>query len=164
MGPGSVLLANRPSPMALTGPGPKVSRPRNARATFSLSTRAPLIPDASFPDVSRCSDVPSPGCFLSRSATSPNETANQLFMIKVNVLPRTNHPAFNGIGRHSQQWPDQESSYIKRRTSHPSRNKNHLPLSLWEEIVHSPGKMDPLSPSIKEKQITPNKVRDSGLR
>ena len=104
MGPGSIPLANRPSPMALTGPGPKVnrprnsrenfrpsmaptgpgykvSRPRNARATFRPGTRVPLIPDASFPDAPKCPDTPSLGCLLSQSATSPNETANQRFMI-----------------------------------------------------------------------------------
>ena len=119
-----------------------------------------------------------PEVFLSRSATSP-KTANRIFMIQVNVLLRINHTISNGIGRHSQQQPVLESSYIKRRTSDPSRNKSRLPLSLWEEIVNSPGnmdplplslweeivhsqgKMDPLSPSIKEKHFTPNEVRDS---
>ena len=149
------------------GPGPKASlprtmcRPRNTRATLSPSARAPLIPDASFPDVSRYQDASSPGCFLSLSATSPSEIANQLFIILVYVLLRVNHPSSNGIGRHSQQRPVRESSYIKRRTSHPSRNESHLPLPLWEEIVHSPWKVDPFSPSITEKRITPNKVRHS---
>ena len=159
MGLSSVPLANRPSPTAPTRPSPKVSQPRNARATFRPDTRAPLIPEASFPDAPKCLDAPSLGCFLSRSTTSL-KTTHRLFMISINVLPRTNHPASNRIGRHSQQQPDREISYIKKRASHPSRNKSHLPLSLWEEIVHSPGKMDPLPLSIKEKQITPNEVRD----
>ena len=167
MGPGSVPLANRPSPRASMGPGPKasqpriVSRPRNARATLRLGAQAPLIPYASFPDAPRCPDASSLECFLSRSTTSPNEIDNRLFIILVYVLPRVSRPSSNRIGRDSQQRPVRESSYIKRRTSHPSQNESHLLLPFWEEIVHSPWKVDPLSPSIKEKRITPNEVRHS---
>ena len=167
MGPGSVPLANRPSPRAPMGPGPKASRPRivsrpgNARGALRMGARAPLIPDASFPDAPRCPNASSPERFPSRLVTLGNETANQLSMIKVYVLPRISHLASNKIGRRSQQQPVRESGYIKRRTSHPFRKESHLPLPLWEEIVYSPRKVDPLSPSIKEKRITSNEVRDS---
>ena len=106
MGPGSVPLANRPSPRAPMGPGSKasrprtVSRPKNAWATLRLGARAPLILDASFPDAPKCLDASSPGCFLSQLATS-NEIVNWLFMIEVYVLPRVSRPASNEIGRHS---------------------------------------------------------------
>ena len=66
MGPGSVPLANRPSPRAPMGPSPKasrrrkVSKPRYAQATLRPGARAPLIPDASFPDVPKCPDASFP--------------------------------------------------------------------------------------------------------
>ena len=53
IGPGSVPLANRPSPRALMGLGPKASRPRtknrprNSRATLRSGAQAPLTQDAS---------------------------------------------------------------------------------------------------------------------
>ena len=98
IGPGSVLLTNRPSPRVSTGPDPKTSRPktrnrpRNFWVTLHPGARAPLTSDASFPDVSRYLDTYHPGrllsrcalmpgCFLSRSATLPSETANRLSMI-----------------------------------------------------------------------------------
>ena len=72
MDPGSVPLANQPSPRASMGPGPKVSRPRtvnrpiNARVTLCLGARAPLISETSF---SRCSQVP--GCLFTRMFPFP---------------------------------------------------------------------------------------------
>ena len=61
----SILCPNTPK-----GLGPKASRSRNARSILRSGARTPLIPDAFLPK-----------CFLSRSATPSNETANRLFMI-----------------------------------------------------------------------------------
>ena len=52
------------------GLGTKASRSRNARSILRPGVRVPLIPDVFLPR-----------CFLSRSETPPNETANRLFMI-----------------------------------------------------------------------------------
>ena len=77
IGPGSVRLANRPSLRAPMGPGPKASqprtmnRPRNAKATLRPGARAPLTPDASFPDAPWYPDTYHPGRPLFRSALVP---------------------------------------------------------------------------------------------
>ena len=45
---------------------------------------------------------------------------------------------------HSKQRPNREGSYVKGRISNPSRNKSDLLLTLWEEIVYSLKRTDPL--------------------
>ena len=77
IGPGSIPLANRPSLRALMGQGLKasrlmiVNRPRNARATLRQGARAPLTPDASFPEAPWYPDTYHPGRPLFWSALVP---------------------------------------------------------------------------------------------
>ena len=141
MDSGSVLLVNRPSPRAPMGPGPKanrsrtVNRPRNARATFH--------PGASYPRrlLSRYALVLR--CLITRMLPFPIDDFTkrncQLALHDISIYSLKNQSPC--LQRNRKAFPtgaSRESGYIKRRTSHPSRNESHILLPLWEEIFHSP--------------------------
>ena len=63
-------------PGTSNGLGLKASQLRNALSILGLGARMTHIPDAFLPR-----------CLLSRSATPPNEAANRLFVLQMQVLP-----------------------------------------------------------------------------
>ena len=135
LGPGLAPLASRPNPRAPKGLGLEESRPRNARPTLRPGTSRGLGPEASRPT----NDQPilRPGARVSHI---PDAFLTQVLTFLIgNSTKRSCQPALH-ITSVSLQ-----GSYVKGRISHPSRNKSHLPLALWEEIVYSPKKTDPLS-------------------
>ena len=109
MGPGSIPLTNRPSPMASMRPGPKVSRPGNVRTTFLQGTRVPLTPNVYFFDAPRCPDALSPGCPFTRILSFPIG----------NFTKRNCQPAFHDISKCS----------FKNQSLRLQRNRKTLPTS-----------------------------------
>ena len=92
MGPGPAPLASWPSPRTPKGLGPEANRPRKAWTILRPGTPKGLGPKANRPrnvwpilcPGARASHIPDvflPRCFLSRSATPPNEAACRLFMV-----------------------------------------------------------------------------------
>ena len=104
IGQSSVPLANRPSLRAPMGPSPKasrprtVNRPRNARATLRPGARAPLTPDASFPDVPWCLGTYHPGRLLSRCALVPGCLFTRMLPFPISDSTKRNcQPALHDI-------------------------------------------------------------------
>ena len=143
IGPGSVPLANRPSPRATMGPSPKANQPRtmnrlrNSRATLRPSAWALLTPDASFPDASRYPDTYHPIRLLSRCALTPGCLFTRMLLFPISDSTKRNcQPALHDISICS---PKNQSPRLQRNRKilptaarsekqlHKKKNKSSFP-------------------------------------
>ena len=136
MGSSSIPLANWPNPMAQTGPGPKVNRPRNTRATFRLGTTGSGMPERSFARVQPTQERPGdlspwyqgasyPKYLLSRCAQVPGCPFTRMLPFPIGNFTKNCQPAFHDISKCSTKNQSPRLQRNSKATAARSGNQLH---------------------------------------